>query len=115
MYSRRAPQCAKPSATAPAPHSSSTCAVICGGDTNLKGARRPRDEQTLLDFMAATGLTDSARTLSAPEDIDRVFFRSSTDVTLTPLRWREADEFVDANGNDLSDHEANNVDFEWRR
>lgn len=90
-------------------------AVIVGGDTNLKGARRPRDEQTLLDFMGAANLKDAARTLGAPEDIDRFFFRSTTAVVLVPVRWREADEFVDANGNDLSDHEANNVDFEWRR
>lgn len=90
-------------------------AVIIAGDTNLKGAKRPRDEQTLLDFMGATNVQDSARTLGAPEDIDRIFYRSTAAVVLIPLLWREADEFVDSNGNDLSDHEANNVDFEWRR
>jgi hypothetical protein len=89
--------------------------VIVAGDTNLKGARRPRDDQTLADFLGAAGLQDAARTLGAPEDIDRIMFRSSATVILTPLLWREADEFVDANGNELSDHEANNVDFEWRR
>jgi hypothetical protein len=94
---------------------SSTHAVIVAGDTNLKGAKRPRDDQTLLDFLGAQGLQDSARVLGAKEDIDRIMFRSSADVELIPLRWREADEFVDANGQDLSDHEANNVDFEWRR
>ncbi len=89
--------------------------VIVAGDTNLKGARRPRDDQTLADFLGATGLQDAARVLGAPEDIDRIMFRGSATVILTPLLWREADEFVDANGNELSDHEANNVDFEWRR
>jgi hypothetical protein len=89
--------------------------VIVAGDTNLKGARRPRDDQTLADFLGAAGLQDAARVLGAPEDIDRIMFRSSTTVILKPLLWREADEFVDANGNELSDHEANNVDFEWRR
>jgi len=88
--------------------------AIVAGDTNLKGSRRPRDDQTLADFMGATGLRDSARTLGAPEDIDRILFRSAGKVELEPLRWREADEFVDAAGNDLSDHEAVHVDFEWR-
>lgn len=89
-------------------------AVIVAGDTNLKYSR-PADEQTLLDFMGATGLTDAARTLGMPEHLDRVLFRSSPDVQLTPILWRVADEMKDASGNDLSDHEAIHVDFDWRQ
>ena len=88
-------------------------AVIVGGDTNLRD-RRPRDMQTLADFMGACGLQDAARTLGKPESIDRFLFRSSSELLITPVSWRFADEFVDAGGAALSDHEAVHVDFEWR-
>lgn len=88
-------------------------AVLVGGDTNLRDTRA-RDMQTLADFLGATGLTDSARTLGGPETIDRWMFRSSAELTLTPVRWRYADEMVDAAGGPLSDHEGVNVDFEWK-
>lgn len=89
-------------------------AVIVAGDTNLHG-NDPEDEPVLQAFMASAGLQDVARTLGKPESIDRIFFRSSADVTLTPLGWRIASEFVDAAGRPLSDHEAIHVDLEWRK
>lgn len=91
-------------------------AVILGGDTNLKTDKEPLDEVVLDDFMTATGLKDSARTLGAIEKLDRLMFRNAADgsIELEPKKWRIADEFIDAAGNPLSDHEAINVDFEWR-
>lgn len=90
-------------------------AVLVGGDTNLKHTR-PQDMQILADFMGTTGLADAARTVgNAPESLDRWLFRSSAGLILTPVRWRYADEFVDASSGDpLSDHEAVHVDFEWK-
>ncbi len=88
-------------------------ALLVGGDTNLKHSR-PDDEQVLLTFLAATGLRDVARTLGAPESIDRLMFRSSAEVELAPVLWRQADEMVDAGGAPLSDHAAIHVDVEWR-
>jgi hypothetical protein len=88
-------------------------AVIVAGDTNLKSSRA-RDGQTLNDFIGGAGLTDSARFLGAPEDIDRILVRSAGNIELEPLSWREADEFKDAGGVELSDHEAVHVLIEWR-
>jgi len=93
---------------------SATSPVIVAGDTNLE-RRRPQDEVTLLDFLGAAGLTDAGAFMGAPDDIDRILYRSTANVILAPLLWREADEFVDGSGGPLSDHEANNVDLEWRR
>jgi endonuclease/exonuclease/phosphatase family metal-dependent hydrolase len=87
-------------------------AVIVAGDTNLKDSR-PSDATVLNDFIGLVGLTDSARALGKGEFIDRVFVRSTANLTLTPVRWRHADEFIDASGNDLSDHPALNVDIDW--
>lgn len=88
-------------------------AVIVCGDTNLEG-KDPLDEPILQEFLATTGTKDVARHLNTGiEKIDRFFFRSGDDVTLEPLVWRLAAEFVDAAGKPLSDHDAVNVDFRW--
>ena len=93
---------------------SGTRAVIVAGDTNLKDTRA--DDMVLLDHLLNTAnLTDSARSLQQVESIDRVLFRSSADVALSATSWRFADEFVDANGQDLSDHLAVHVDVHWQR
>jgi len=90
-------------------------AVIVAGDSNLK-TQIPDDERVLNDFMGAQTLELAATVLgSFPDHIDRVFFRSSADVRLTPVLWRVADEFVDSGGADLSDHTAINVDFEYQQ
>ncbi|MGE0708251.1 MAG: hypothetical protein AB7N76_18725 [Planctomycetota bacterium] len=95
---------------------SQNAAVLVAGDTNLDdGSVRPRDGQTLDDFLAATGCTEVARLLGKPSIIDRVMFRSSPQLELTPVRWRIADEFITAAGAPLSDHEAVNVDFTWEQ
>ena len=87
-------------------------ALIIAGDTNLKDTR-PSDVAVLNDFIGRLNLTDSARALGKGEFIDRVFVRSSANLTLTPVLWRHADEFIDAAGADLSDHPALNVDIDW--
>jgi hypothetical protein len=87
--------------------------LIVAGDTNLK-ASRPDDERVLQSFMNSLGLLESCRTLTCPRDsIDRVLLRGTADVTLAPVMWRDASEFVDAAGNELSDHRAVHVLIEW--
>jgi hypothetical protein len=87
--------------------------IIVVGDTNLKAADSD-DEKVLQDFLTATGLQVSARVLGQlPDSIDRLMYRGAGKVTITPINRRIATEFVDANGNDLSDHKAIHVDFRW--
>ncbi len=47
--------------------------------------------------------------------IDRVLYRSSESVTLTPLQWWIPLEFTTADGTDLSDHKPVAVRFRWQR
>jgi hypothetical protein len=88
-------------------------ALIVAGDTNL-GGFDPNDEPTLQTLLVGGGLTDSARFLGQPETIDRVMFRSSSKLILTPTSWRRASEFIDSNGTPLSDHDAIHVDMSWQ-
>jgi len=88
-------------------------AVLVGGDTNLK-ATRPEDLVTLEEFLSKTGLADSCRAISCGDErIDRIMFRSSPGLELEPLEWSIPDEFVDENGNQLSDHLPVRVIFSW--
>ena len=91
-------------------------AVIIGGDWNLHTDEEP-DASQFADFLAETGLTDVCVEIDCGEDadeIDKVVFRSSRDVQLTPTSHRfERDLFVDAAGEPLSDHDALHVDFDW--
>jgi len=89
-------------------------AVLLAGDTNLK-ATRPEDLQTLDDFLAATGLVDSCRFLECGDErIDRIMFRSCPDLELEPVEWSIPEEFVDADGNQLSDHLPVLARVAWR-
>ena len=88
-------------------------AVIVTGDTNLK-IKRPRDVVMLDQLLADTGFEIACRVLlCADETHDRVMFRSSPELTLTPTSWDHPAEFVDADGNDLSDHKPVMVQFSW--
>lgn len=89
--------------------------VIVGGDTNLHGDD-PDDRPLLDQFLADTGLTDACAALECGDEdrIDRFFFRSNELIEVEPVTWQIADEFVDADGNDLSDHLAVHVRFAWR-
>ncbi len=88
--------------------------IILGGDTNLH-ADDPEDLPLLELLIEETGLTDACEQLNCGADhIDRFFFRSSASILIEPVAWRLADEFVDAAGEDLSDHPALNVRFVWQ-
>ena len=90
-------------------------AVIVGGDTNLHRFD-PADDPVLSAFESDNNLTDACSFLNCgTESIDRFFFRNSDTVSITPLSWRYAPEFVNDSGNDLSDHFAVNVEFLWER
>ena len=92
---------------------SAGAAVIVAGDTNLQ-ERRPEDMVVLTRILDELGLSDACRTLGCGEEaIDRVLFRGSASVALTPLEWSHPAEFVDGSGNDLSDHEPVAVRFSW--
>ena len=90
-----------------------TDAIIVAGDTNLWG----RDSPLLERLLSATGLSDACATLkcSEPWRVDRVLYRGGTDLKLVPASWRLAREFVDAQGQPLSDHPAVAVTFDWER
>ena len=92
---------------------SSGKAVIVAGDTNLKFSRP--DDMVSLDFLLLeTGVQDACRSLECGiELIDRILFRSSDSVSLSPLSWELPAEFVDVEGNDLSDHIPVSVRFRW--
>jgi hypothetical protein len=88
-------------------------AVIVTGDTNLE-LNEPRDVIILDQLLADTGLEIACRALScAEETYDRIMFRSSPQLTLTPTSWSHPAEFVDSEGFDLSNHKPVMVDFSW--
>ena len=89
-------------------------AVIVAGDTNLHRTK-PVDLALIDKLVEQVQVVDSCLDLGCPDEdrIDRFFYRSSDDLELTPSNWRVADEFVDPDGNALSDHKAVNVTFDW--
>ena len=88
-------------------------AIIAAGDTNLR-VGRPADMSMLKAFLADSGLNDSCSVLSCDDErIDRILFRSSPSLLITPLQWDTPDEFVNASGDDLSDHTPIAVQFRW--
>lgn len=91
-------------------------AVIIGGDWNLRYADDPDGDQ-LSGFLDETGLQDVCEVIDCGADddvIDRFFFRSGGDVTLTPTSHAfERERFVNAAGMPLSDHDALAVDWSW--
>lgn len=86
-------------------------AVIVAGDTNMD----EEDEADFVTLLEGAGLTDACRELTCGEEfrIDRIMFRSSDTVELTPTSWIVDLSFVDGDGDDLSDHEAVVVEFDW--
>ena len=98
-------------------------AVILGGDTNLKTdddrPERAVDGAVWRDFRAASGLQDVCDVLDCGDDaavIDKIAFRSSPEITLTPRSHRfERDRFIRSDGEALSDHDALAVEMAWTR
>jgi hypothetical protein len=86
-------------------------AVVIAGDTNMGSD----DESQVQALLTGTEVQDVCRALGCPEPsrIDRIMFRSSATVTLTPTEWIVDGRFVDGNGDPLSDHEAVGATFEW--
>ena len=88
-------------------------AVIVAGDTNLKRSR-PDDVESLERLLSEANMREACLFLDcAQETIDRVLFRGSDSVSLVPLSWDHPPQFVDAEGQDLSDHKPVAVRFLW--
>ena len=88
-------------------------AVIVGGDFNLHLDRDP-DADQFATLLADTSLLDVCTQLGCddPNSIDKVLYRSSDDIEITPLEWRnDADRFVRDDGEPLSDHDPIAVTF----
>jgi hypothetical protein len=66
-------------------------------------------------LLDGAGLDDACRALACGEEnrIDRIMFRSSSDLVLTPSNWHVDPSFVREDGSDLSDHEAVGADLSW--
>jgi len=89
-------------------------ALIVAGDTNLHGDNA--EDKIILDrFLDTTGLTDACRALDCdnPDRIDRVMVRSSAAITLTPTTWLSDDQWLNPEGEQLSDHEPVLSDIDW--
>lgn len=86
-------------------------ALIVAGDTNMD----EEDEADFVTLLEGAGLTDACRELTCGDQfrIDRIMFRNSGTLELTPMSWLVDLSFVDDEGEQLSDHEAVVVDFSW--
>ncbi|HEY0464520.1 MAG TPA: endonuclease/exonuclease/phosphatase family protein [Polyangiaceae bacterium] len=84
--------------------------ILLAGDTNLRSQRG-----LLARFERASGLVDVCEALHCPGGrlIDRVFFRSTPGLTISPRKWSIDRRFVDAKGQPLSDHLAVAVELDW--
>ncbi len=94
-------------------HSTGRAAILMG-DFNLK--RKDPPDAPLLDKIEAV-FNDSCAAVkcAAAEHIDRVFFKSGTDVQLTVTSWKnESKSFRDDDGHDLSDHPPIHAIVNWK-
>ena len=58
---------------------------------------------------SSLGSHETPHLATGVETIDRFLFRSSAGIEIEPLAWRQASEFVDPQGNPLSDHDPISV------
>lgn len=87
--------------------------VIIGGDTNLEYGEAS-DERLLDDFRRRGGFRIACREASCKrESKDRFLFRSGGSIQLNVLGWSVPAEFVDGEGNALSDHAPVVVTYHW--
>jgi hypothetical protein len=84
--------------------------LVLAGDTNIRS-----QHDLLTKFERDTGLVDACEALHCPDPrrIDRVFFRSSSTLTISARKWSIDRRFVDAKGQPLSDHLAVAVELDW--
>lgn len=96
--------------------------VIVGGDTNLHTESTHADgsdgADTVIwrDFLAETGLTDTCAVMNCAEadSIDKIAFRSTDGIEFTVESYEHVNaDFLDDQGNDLSDHPPVAVRFTW--
>ncbi|NIR52490.1 hypothetical protein GWO43_28250 [candidate division KSB1 bacterium] len=93
---------------------SSGKAIIVAGDTNFDTDNRQQDAELLQRLFTGASLTDACRFLSCGQEmVDRVLFRGNGVIDLTPISWQIDPDFVDEEGNKLSDHFAIGVTFKW--
>ncbi|WP_421120886.1 endonuclease/exonuclease/phosphatase family protein [Aquihabitans daechungensis] len=103
-------------------------AIILGGDTNLhtdppgddahEDSADGEDVEIWNRFLEATGLTDActATECDGPGRIDKVAYRSDDGIEFQAEHHEfETDVFVDEAGEALSDHEALEVVFTWKK
>lgn len=89
-------------------------ALIVAGDSNLDSAR-DADRASLQQLVDEGGLSDACASLDCGDErIDRVWIRSSEQLQLQVRDWRIPDDFVDAAGEPLSDHEPVVVRLGWQ-
>lgn len=93
---------------------SSDTPMIFLGDSNLH-YDDPNDAP-LLDLFFDAGLEETCLLVDCPEpnNIDKIFIRSSSSVTLTVDEWKREESFVDSEGVDLSDHPAISARISWQ-
>jgi Endonuclease/Exonuclease/phosphatase family len=86
-------------------------ALLVAGDTNIRG----RQSELLARLERETGLSDvcSAAHCPDPQRIDRIFVRSSPQLTWQPRSWSIDKRFVDDQGAPLSDHLAVSAELDW--
>jgi endonuclease/exonuclease/phosphatase family metal-dependent hydrolase len=84
---------------------------LLAGDTNIRG----RQSELLQQFEQQAGLIEVCRSLHCPEPqrIDRIYVRSSAQLTWKPRSWGIDHHFVDAHGAPLSDHLAVTAELDW--
>lgn len=88
--------------------------LVVAGDTNLDTSH-PADAATLARLLEGAALEDPCPApCTGPGRIDRIFVRGGKGVELIAHNWREEREFVDDDGEPLSDHPAVALDVLWR-
>jgi len=89
-------------------------AIIVAGDWNLH-EEDAVDLGQLRRLVDEGGFQDACWALDCgATNIDRVFYRGSSDLELSATSWTIPGEFVDEAGEDLSDHEPVAVVIEWQ-
>ena len=94
----------------------SNAPLIFLGDTNLY-PNDPVDGPLGERFEAELGLEDVCTILDCaePNRIDRIYIRGGEAASLQAESWSVPPEFVDSDGNDLSDHNAILAEIQWAR